>query len=720
MTDMETDGIGDSFDMEVRILGMEAMRVLETTLEKLRERREEQTERAKEAARQNQTRYEAHAALARSDLSPVMGEKFWKDADLDTIRGKYVQARAFSTVDETFAPFRDRIEARAKDLHDLSPEQILAGPVPPGPRPMTDEQLRRFTSEVTPSWYKEWAAQRVKDIDRIRNADRRMTEHARHGALVREDMEHWRDTGTQSLHASKIQEEWLSGDRRSWGHRVDPSETFRRLSDAERRDYGWRPGGPRIEGPLSVDDARLLASTTAPGWYRVQDLVAQDVAPAIRDRLETRLVEDMTRLRDAGRLDTPSAKEEWARFSGHPLTAQGQDPNESLSEFRARCDKTFSVHWELTATDRETFAEPHGMRVGKPMSVAQAEEFAELYAPDWIRDRHKALMDEVGMIEDPDRAAWAQTSNREQFRYAMEEARDTGALSHPYAAALRSQAAMLGVDESEGMRHVPSTERMRFGGPEARPLSKDEALEVMAGWAPDWYKDQVNRMLRPSEMIDASAQRVTVDAVRADMTTLRDRGVLSSDHAQRLWAASQPGFDPSDPDSRKAMDRRERLWVETAGTRAGPKPMDPNNRERLGGHADAPQTPQEPQRAAVVAPVAPAPTQGAERPQERPREPQERHHRPQDRQGREAREVPAPDRPKGPVWDSVERRERDARTARAAGFSPDAVDGMTATDYGHSRKPKGKASGRPPQFEEWRERAAQQAREANRPKGRDR
>lgn len=740
MVDMSNDGLGDALDVEVRVIGMELMRIVQETIRKLKERKEEEAKAQQAQANQAKARYDAQVTLARADLGPVMSDRFWKDADLDTIREKYALAAGLAGTDPQFIPFARRIEQEAKERHDLSPKALLEGPVPPGPRPMTDDQLRQFVQKVPPPWYKVWASERTAELDKIRDPQERLAGHAEHAAVVRADMTHWRDTGTLSENARRVQGEWLDGEHRTWKNRkVDPKADFTRLTDEQRASFGWRPGGPKIVGPLDVDDARLMAATTAPGWYRVQELVAVDVAPAIRERLESRLVEDMTRLRDTGKLDTPSAKEEWARFSGHPMSAAEQDPNESLAEFRARREETFRVHWAATELDRENVQAPHGEHTGKPMSVSEAEEFAQRFAPDWLRERHSVLMEEAGKQEDPERGAWEQTNLREQFRYAMEEARDTGALSHPYVASLRGNAAFMGIDESEGMRSVPEADRVRFGGPAARPMSHDEALEVMAGWAPDWYRDQVNRTLRENNMLSESAKRIELDAVRTDMTALRDRGVLNTDHAKRLWATSQPGFDPTDPDSRKAVDRREQLWVETMGSRPGPSPMDPNNRERLGGRrepvtapipvVDAPR----PQERAQTAKEGPSPEQVRETVEEahrgRPRgvEPvvpapaqsfQSWDVAPIPRASREPQEAQEPHRKKqdGPVYDSVARREHDAARARAKGISPDAVEGMTAVDYGHPYKPGKQPGGKPANFDQM----VEQARQANRSQNQNR
>lgn len=730
MIDHDNDGLGETLDTEVRILGMEAMRLLETVITAMKERSDREKEQAAEAARTHQARYTAHAALARKDLSPVMEEKFWAEADMDKIREKYVTARAFTEAgDESFAPYKDHIETRARELHDVSPEQILQGTVPAGPRPMTEPQMQQFITEVAPDWYKVWAAQTVTDLDDLRDGPGKSAAHAAHAATVRADMHQWRDAGTYSANVTAVQEAWERGDVGGWRHRnTDHSTPFAELTEEQRRAYGWRPGGPKITQPLDVDDARLLASTTAPGWYKVQELVTQDVPPAVREKLEERLVSDMTALRATGKLDTASAREEWARFSGHPMSVQGQDPNESLDEFRTRRNEAFAVHWAATEPDRDRASTPHGEGAGKPMSVAQAEEFATKYAPDWLLDRHKILMDEAAKHTDPERVAWEQTGLREQFRYAMEEARDTGGLSHQYAQALRSQAAFNGVDESDSMRSVAASERVRFGGPAARPMSHDEAVEVMDGWAPNWYADQVRRTLRENNMLGESAKRSELDAVRADMTELRDRGTLSTDHAQRLWAAAQPGFDPADPDSRKAMDRRAELWVETAAHREGPTPMDRNNRERFGGAADtatapipvvppsmihnpvpdraaetvarpAPAEPQQPRQAPAKAAVGDwevTPIPGAQKPAQGPTQ-----------EAAAEQEKERKRRAAGPAYDTVERRERDALAARQKGHHADAVDAMTVTDYNHPA-PSAKASaGRPAQFEQWRERAAQ-------------
>lgn len=650
MVDFESDGIGDSLDVGMRIVGMEAARVAEAMSRMLAERARAKASASAEQAREYRAWYATQATLARRDLAPVMRDDWWRDADQDAIRAKYVTAVAFARQDPTFTQYQDRLEERAAALHDLTPEAIMDGPV---------------TVE------------------------------------------------------------------------------------------------PKVLAPLGMDEARLLADTRAPGWYRLQDLVTTDLAPALRERTEARLVADMEELRSTGRLDTDSAREEWARFSGHPLATAEQDPNESRADFHARRESAFSVHWALTEEDRARVSEPHGEHVGKPMSVEEAEEFMNRYAPDWLVDRHQAVMEEAARNEDTDRALWEQTSHREQLRYAMETARDSGGLGHPYAQALRSQAAMLGVDETDGMHHVSPEDRVAFGGPAARPMTEAEAMEMMSSYAPSWYQDQVRRTMREGTMIGEAGRRIEGDAVRADMTVLRDRGVLNSDHAQRLWAVSQPGYDPEDMSTWKGVERRAQLWAETADTREGPRSMDPNNRERFGGTRELDTQPvpivsptQDPFRArdeelarmdvedredarrAVEEPFQWRDEKLAE--MDRDEERIARHAAPQAAQDAPVGDWPTrvpgepaqtrteavlapvvddlPARPSkarartGPAWDTTERRERDAAAARAAGMNEEAVQSRTAVDNGRATPPGTPSTGgRPPQFKEWVANATQAA-----------
>lgn len=704
MVDYDNDGLGDSADMTARVVGMEAMRVVESIARRLADLRKEDAQRSEERAREMSAQYAANAALARRDLAPVLRDEWWEKADLNAIREKYTTAVAFARVDDRFAPVKERIEERARALHDAGPEQILKGTVPPGPQPMMPGQIDWALRNVAPDWYRGWAAESMHTLGKIKDPGDQQALMWEHAKLVQGDLEHWRDHGTLSTHAQEVREAWEAGEARSRDFpKADPSEDWKPLTDEQRHGLGWRPGGPRVLAPLDVDDARLLAATTAPGWYRVQDLVATDVPPAIRERLESRLVEDMTQLRASGRLDTPSAREEWARFSGHPMSAETQDENESLMDFTARREQAFADHWHSTEPERDRVSEPHGEHAGKPMSVPEAEQFAEQYAPFWLRERHAAVLAEAGAHVDPERAAFEQTAIREQYRYAMETARDTGGLGHPYAQALRSQAAMNGVDESEGMRHVPSGERVRFGGPAARPMTGDEALEVMRGFAPEWYRDQVNRTLREDNALGEAAKRVELDAVRADMTQLRDRGVLNTDHAHRLWAAAQPDYDPGHYDSRVAMDRREKLWTETFSEREQPQQLDPNNRERFGGKAEA---------VTESIPVVPAP-------QERRQEPAQGAEKGQTAAATDwpTRQPPAPAedpavgveqsgrKRRGPHYDSVARREQEAAQLRAAGMKADAVEAKTVDDYGYPRNPSAPRSGKPEWFDKRREAA---------------
>lgn len=543
VTDVDGDGIPDTFDTLERIALMEGARVLEALMARRRalfERTAHQNERLRDQA---QARLRAEAVQSRYRLEPVLQDSWWARADLETIGDRYAEAKSWEGVDPSFQPFVDRIEERAKALHNVEPDHLM---------------------------------------DAVRARDR---------------------------------------------------------------------------VPMTLDEARAVAMQEAPQWYRIQDRITSgDLRGQDIDKNATRLVEDMTKLRDTGVLDTDSAKMEWSLFMDHGPALRGElGERETMDEWRAARAQAAGEFWDNTVQERAALnIPPHadGIMTARPMSVAEARAFSNEFAPEWFKFGHAQNL--AAANEGDNMAHDHQQMSRldDQMRYAMEQYRDTGTMGHQYAAGMR--AALAGhpeVDVAEPLRDIPTVDRVRFGAsPHARPMTDNEALELMQNYAPEWYVKPTLAALSPDSALSPEQRAGQVDAIRADMTRLRDRGVLDTDNAKMVWAVQNPDVESEGYDWGLPA-RPTDVWAQTAERRPGPAVVPTDVRERMGG-MQTPPDPAEP----VVGRTAP---------------------------------VPEGDKPMAetPWFDSVSRRRHEAQKMRDLGASPQAVKAYMVADVGVGKDP---------------------------------
>jgi hypothetical protein len=426
-----------------------------------------------------------------------------------------------------------------------------------------------------------------------------------------------------------------------------------------------------VGGPMTVDEARAAAVTT-PVWYGVHEKLTGDLAPLIREREEKRLVADMVLLRDTGRLDNESGRMEWARYTDHPAATMVQDENENLAEFRERRGKLLQEHWDHTVEDRVALGRHNESMAGvaRPMSVSEAREFMNEFAPEWFKDGHKEIR--IAQVSEHSGENHQYTvSMDDQMRYAMEHLRDTGTLEHSYARSMRDTLALNpDIDLSAGAKPITAEDRVRYGGSQvSRPMSLQEAERLANYYAPQWYTSPVMGALAPDSILSPSQRAGQADALISDMTRLRDHGVLDTDHAMRVWAAQQPAA--VDPQWGQALPVQS-IWADTVDAREGPQIIPEDVRAATGAGVPgwkAPGLRQDGEGSQVL----PDPTQG---PVERPAPRQEA-----ERGKGEDQE------PKGPKWDSAEARTARARQLREAGFTPEQVRAQMLADWSCATPP---------------------------------
>lgn len=570
--DMDGDGMPDVIDSVERVVLMEGARVLEAMLRRRQMTREAAAHAAADEARAARARLAVEAQQSRHRLGPVMGDQWWAKADVEQITSMYAEAKSWEH-DPSFDAYVSRIEDRAKQLHDLDPEQLL--------------------------------------------------------------------------------------------HQV-------KIRDREA---------------LTLDSARALAEREAPSWYRTHDELKGDMPPFLRERAEQNLVADMTVLRDTGKLDTEHAKMEWAKFSGHTPALREHDPNETLTEYKDAIKSAAAEHWDKTTEQRAAL--PVGPlspgAATRPMTTLETKQFAEQFAPDWVMERHLQLRSEQ-LYEHPAENNAHTVRMDDQLRYAMEHLRDTGTLDHPYVKSMRETLALdPDVDTALGPKPVSSEQRVRFGGAaDALPITRTAAFELMHENAPDWYVKHMEPALSPETDMTPTQREGVYDTLRSDMQRLRDRGVLDTDNAMKVWASQQsaPGAEGGVDVWAQDVSRPVTVWAQTATQREQPKPLTREQLDRFGGAAEhgaaakpvrVPTAVENGPRTEPL-PVVDAPKNGKRR-------------REQDDFAKlRAEAAKGGDEPKKNTYDTVERRDRDAAKMKSAGLTGEEIKIAALNDWNHAHK----------------------------------
>lgn len=172
---VESDGIGESFDEQMRIGAMAAMQVGERiarTLAEQRRRTQEQTQQ--ETARQQQ-RLDAERRSALVDLAVVRNSDWWKDAQPEEIADKYALARGFRDEDPEIARHEEFMRGELKQRYgiDTNERQDV------DPKALQDEIQRIETNRADPARQLETgdaAATHREQLDRATQDERAATD----------------------------------------------------------------------------------------------------------------------------------------------------------------------------------------------------------------------------------------------------------------------------------------------------------------------------------------------------------------------------------------------------------------------------------------------------------------------------------------------------------------------------------------------------------------
>ena len=398
----------------------------------------------------------------------------------------------------------------------------------------------------------------------------------------------------------KIGERYMEA--QAWA-RQEPSfgQYVKRIEDQALARHNLQPDQIAREaiiarrGPLDVHGARAVAMVAAPQWYRLHERVAfADPGRQFKAGQE-RLIKDMTRLRDEGKLDTGSAKEEWARYKEHPLLLRVRGETEPQKEWEEARSAAIDKFWDESAEERLAESVPHyveGTTPARPFLTTGYDpgglgRFETDFVPRWLRDAHSSQ----GRREE-NHSEWP-PGVRDQYQMALEHYRDTGDFGHPYAQKMLEKYindnptyVFSKVDTADYWLHerqeLSDADRVRFGGsPHARPMTTDETVMLVNSNAPIWYKEPVLKELGPESELTAAERMGLMAQVRSDMTVFRDRGEFNSAHIRWVWAETQENTQGQSPD---------RVWRETADKRAAATPISEEQKAALGaaGYYKAP------------------------------------------------------------------------------------------------------------------------------------
>lgn len=144
---VESDGIGESFDEQMRVGAMAAMQVGERiarTLQEERRRAQEQTQQ--ETVRQQQ-RLDAERRTALVDLAVVRNSDWWKDAQPEEIADKYALARGFRDEDPEIARHEEFMRGELKQRYGIDTNEYQDV----DPNALRDEVQRIETNRADPS-----------------------------------------------------------------------------------------------------------------------------------------------------------------------------------------------------------------------------------------------------------------------------------------------------------------------------------------------------------------------------------------------------------------------------------------------------------------------------------------------------------------------------------------------------------------------------------------
>ena len=121
---------------------------------------------------------------------------------------------------------------------------------------------------------------------------------------------------------------------------------------------------------MTVEDAQAIAREKAPAWYKVHESLDGDLTEVARAGESARLIEDMMALEKDGKLDTDSARDEWAKFARGDEIFRPKRDRESVESYIGARREEVNDLWEKTAGVRASVSKV-------PENVSEAESAPE-------------------------------------------------------------------------------------------------------------------------------------------------------------------------------------------------------------------------------------------------------------------------------------------------------------------------------------------------------
>lgn len=248
---------------------------------------------------------------------------------------------------------------------------------------------------------------------------------------------------------------------------------------------------------MTVDDAKAIAREKAPAWYKVHESLDGDLTEVARAGESARLIEDMMALQKDGKLDTDSARDEWAKFARGDEIFRPKRDRESVESYMSSRREAVNDLWDKTAGVRASVSKV-------PENASEAEK------------EGKDGKDGNG----PERGA----EGRGEGQMAKEASGQLGPL-------VKDSVYVASETEVEEVRFAPTHVReAELPQEEARKERKNESLVERAARKFGWDSKE-RREARESELRDTPG--VSADARNAVMTADRNAGVKRGEVHER-------------------------------------------------------------------------------------------------------------------------------------------------------------------------------------------
>lgn len=120
---VESDGVGESFDEQMRMVTMAAMQVGQRVSQQRADSMRQAQQESQQQAQQLQQRMEAERRVAVVELSVVQNSEWWRDAGPQEVADKYATAHAWKDESPEVARHEERMRQELKDRYGIDPSR---------------------------------------------------------------------------------------------------------------------------------------------------------------------------------------------------------------------------------------------------------------------------------------------------------------------------------------------------------------------------------------------------------------------------------------------------------------------------------------------------------------------------------------------------------------------------------------------------------------------